>query len=339
MQSIYNAITGSKNDAKTDSPTKSKGKTPEEIKKMEEEALTSKSAVLKSTEDTEALKQIVKEAERLSIEEKPQFKPASKIASDEAEKSVDKKPEEKPDQSIQVDGQSKKRSFEEISNNEVNQKMTDETKGLVSDSQPKDLEKKSESPSSDKFKSCDAGDKTEKVNEKISPNSKRLKLDDTPPKVDKLVSATNAEKKDEGDKKEVEEELKKEEVPKDLSKISKEVKDSSDVAKISSKDPKDTGIIAADTENQFKPDSTVAALVESKIVSVEMPIDDSKAKQLSEMTGATETEKVEDPKNVKEGDHPESEKPSSIEQAYMNEVSKVSTDKKEETPQQKTADS
>lgn len=64
---------------------------------------------------------------------------------------MDKKPEEKPDQSIQVDGQSKKRSFEEISNNEVNQKMSDETKGLVSDGQAKDLDKKPESPNSDKF--------------------------------------------------------------------------------------------------------------------------------------------------------------------------------------------
>ena len=38
------------------SPAKTQAKTPEEIKKMEEEALASKSTVLKSTEETEALK-------------------------------------------------------------------------------------------------------------------------------------------------------------------------------------------------------------------------------------------------------------------------------------------
>ena len=52
MQAIYNAITGSK----TTTTSKSQAKTPEEIKLMEQEALTSKSTVLKSTEETEALK-------------------------------------------------------------------------------------------------------------------------------------------------------------------------------------------------------------------------------------------------------------------------------------------
>ena len=79
---------------------------------MEQEALTSKSTVLKTTEETEAMKQIVKEAERLSIEEKPHFKPASKIALAE---DTEKKPEEgdkKVESSSMIDSQSKKRPFE-----------------------------------------------------------------------------------------------------------------------------------------------------------------------------------------------------------------------------------
>jgi len=52
MQAIYNAMTGSK----ANSTSKSQAKTPEEIKKMEEEALNSKSTELKTTEETEALK-------------------------------------------------------------------------------------------------------------------------------------------------------------------------------------------------------------------------------------------------------------------------------------------
>jgi len=171
----------------------------------------------------------VKEAERLSIEEKPQFKPASKIAfSDEAQKPSEVK--------NQIDGQSKKRSFDEITNTETNQVMTDETKVLPEE--PKDQIQKSVSPTSSKYQTCENEEKAEKSNEKISPNSKRLKLDDTPPKKDILVTSVDGEKKDaaeekhakESEKQAVEEEkkddlkdhLKAPEIEKDL-KGSKEV--------------------------------------------------------------------------------------------------------------------
>ena len=79
---------------------------------MEEEALTSKSTELKPTEETEAMKQIVKEAERLSIEEKPHFKPASKIAlAEDTEKKQDEA-DKKEEPAGMVDSQSKKRSYD-----------------------------------------------------------------------------------------------------------------------------------------------------------------------------------------------------------------------------------
>lgn len=154
--------------------------TSEEIEKKEKEALTSKSTVLKSTEETEAMKEIVKETNRLSIEEKPSFKPASKIACVESSLDENKK-ETTP---------SKKRSFEEITDTEKNAEMVGEAENKIGTTK---AQEESMSPGSNKFHTAEGEKLEKKSDEKISPNSKRLKLEETPPKVDKLIQSKDAE--------------------------------------------------------------------------------------------------------------------------------------------------
>lgn len=300
MQSIINAVLGSK---KSEGPSKSASISKEEIEKKEQDALTSKSTILKSTDETEALKEIVKETNRLSIEEKPSFKPASKITCVEIP-SGDKTKE------------SKKRSYDEIANTEKNAEMTSDV-----DKKPETNKEGNEeaiSPTSSKFNTA-LGDKLEKKSdEKISPNSKRLKIDESPPKIDQLIKSKDDQKKNDEDANPVVEEFK---AP--FETATKSIPEEKDkVIETSSSMPKDVEPTKFEAENKsIDPvENQVDTVVETQ-QTIDVELDQIIPKD------KTDIEKATDP--IDETNIPHEEKPNSVEQGYLNEVNKISSHAKE----------
>jgi hypothetical protein len=104
MQKLINLVTGSKTSAKADEP-KNATMSTDQISEMEKEALTSKSTVNAPSKDIDQLKNIIKETERLSLDEKPQMAQSAPETDQVEEQKMEVTP-------------SKKRPFDQITNSE-----------------------------------------------------------------------------------------------------------------------------------------------------------------------------------------------------------------------------
>ena len=114
------------------------------------------------------MKNIIKETERLSLDEKPQMAESAPETDQVEEQKMEITP-------------SKKRPFDQITNSEEKAKQPDGD----------DQDTKNElSSTSDQFQTAE-GENLEKSEDK---SCKRIKLSETPPKVDQLIQAQQIEK-------------------------------------------------------------------------------------------------------------------------------------------------